>query len=355
MKRFLSIFLMALLLLTSCADTTAEVTDPSWEEYQQSQPDKTPEKPSLSFPSSFSLAYHKDHTLSPFTCGEGIQQDVSSLLYEPLFRLDHTFAPTPLLCESYSWDESGLVCTLTIRSGILFSDGSELTAADAAASLRCAAASQRYSYRLRQVASITSNRSGQVILTLTAPNRGLISLLDIPVVKQSTEDQIAPVGTGPYVIVTGSNGVHLQANSDWWQHRSLPVAVIPLVQAKDQDTAAYLFSSRRIELLTVDPTDHTTFSGQTEETSQPAPILQFIGFNTRSGVFAATDARKAFCQGLPRQMLADAFLSGQPRRPSSPSTPTLPFIPLIWSSAAATRMSSLPCVPPDMTPELVRS
>ena len=101
----------------------------------------------------------------------------------------------------------GLVCTLTVRQGVLFSDGTTLTASDVAATLRRAAASERYGYRLRQVASITySNAAGEVVLTLSSPNQGLIALLDIPVVKSGTENQPVPTGTGPYLFVTGSEG-----------------------------------------------------------------------------------------------------------------------------------------------------
>ena len=265
MRRFFTLLLCALLVLSGCADSAEDLPDPSWEEYQhgQSSADQ-PEEAEPELPAAFSLAYHKDHTLNPITCGEGLQQDVSALLYETLFQLDANFEPVPLLCESYSWDETGLVCTLTIREGVLFSDGTDLTAADAAASLRAAAASERYGYRLRQIVSITSNRNRQVILTLSAPNQGLISLLDIPVVKSGTENQTVPTGTGPYLFVTGSDGNYLLANDDWWQAKPLPVSSIPLVHAKDQDTAVYLFSSRRVELLTLDPAgDQISTAGQT--------------------------------------------------------------------------------------------
>ena len=180
MKRILPLLLTAVLLLTGCGVNYEEEPGISWEEYQQSQSGEAEaEQPTeeQSYPSAFSMAYYKGHTLDPITCGEGIQQDVAALLYEPLVQLNENFEPVPLLCESWSWDESGLVLTLVIRQGVTFSDGSELTAADAADTLRRAAESQRYSYRLRQVTSITSsNSAGTVTITLSTPNRGFPSL-----------------------------------------------------------------------------------------------------------------------------------------------------------------------------------
>ena len=284
----------------------------------------------MDYPAAFSLAYHRDHTLDPITCSEGVQQDVAALLFEPLFQLNGSFEPEPALCTGYAWDETGLVCTLTVRQGVLFSDGTTLTASDVAATLRRAAASERYGYRLRQVASITySNAAGEVVLTLSSPNQGLIALLDIPVVKSGTENQPVPTGTGPYLFVTGSEGDYLQANGDWWQGETLPVSTIPLVHAKDLDTAVHLFSTRQIELLTVDPTgDHIAAAGQVQETDRPTTLMQFIGFNTAEGrLFSSAEARSAFSGGIQREMLADAFLSGHARAAQFPLSPVSPLYP----------------------------
>lgn len=330
MKRLFSLALAASLwLLVGCSSGDDADIDPSWEAYQQEQTTEAPPtEPSPVYPDSFSLGYHRDLTLDPITCGDGLQQDVASLLYEPLFCLDETFEPFPVLCESYRWDASGLVCTLSIRKDVFFHDGSKLTAADAAASLRRAAASERYGYRLRQVASIAANQSGQVILTLSTPNQGFLSLLDIPIVKQGTEVQTVPVGTGPYLFVTGSDGNYLQSNSDWWQQKALPVDTIPLVQAKDRDTASYLFSSHRIELLTLDPTEgKAANSQQTTETERPTTILQFVGFNTSSPVFSSVNARRAFSIGLQREMLTTAFLSGHAQAAQFPISPSSSLYP----------------------------
>ena len=185
MRRIFALLLL-LLVLTGCETSgNAELTDPGWEAYQQqeqqSQEETTQPEETVDYPAAFSLAYHRDHTLDPITCGEGVQQDVAALLFEPLFQLNGSFEPEPELCTGYAWDETGLVCTLTVRQGVLFSDGTTLTASDVAATLRRAAASERYGYRLRQVASITySNAAGEVVLTLSSPNQGLIALLDRP-------------------------------------------------------------------------------------------------------------------------------------------------------------------------------
>ena len=179
------------------------------------------------------------------------------------------------------------------------------------------------------MSSITSsNSAGTVTITLTTPNRGFPALLDIPVVKRNTSGQSVPLGTGPYVFVTGSESDSLVANPSWWQQKSLPVETISLVHAKDKDTAMYLFSSHRIELLRADPTsDLVSASGPAASTPVPTCNFQFIGFNTREGVFASAEARAAFSRGIQRDMVTSALLSGNALAASFPISPLSSLYP----------------------------
>jgi len=311
MRLLPSLLLAVLLGLSGCGALPEELEEPEdmdWVAYQPVEPE---EPPAPEYPAAFSMAYYRDHSLDPIICGEGIEQDVASLLYEPLFQINGKFEPEPVLCESFEWDETGRICTLSLRGDVAFQDGTPLTAKDVVATLLRAKDSERYGYRLRQVVSVATNRAGQVVITLTRPNLGFLSLLDIPIVKSGTEQQMVPMGTGPYLYVSGSGEDYLLANEDWWQHKALPIASIPLAHAKDRDTAMYLLSSRRVELLTVDPTDDlSSVTGHTETTNRPTAIMQFIGFNASSGVFSDAAVRTAFSRGVPRGAMAEARLAG---------------------------------------------
>ena len=144
MRRILALALL-LALLAGCAQAPLpEDQEPDWTPPPPEEPEEIleeEEKPD--WPEVFALAYHRGQTLDPILCGDGVQEDVASLLYEPLFRLDGGFEPEPLLCGSWEADETFRVWTLTVREDARFSDGSPVTAADAAASLRRAMASGR--------------------------------------------------------------------------------------------------------------------------------------------------------------------------------------------------------------------
>lgn len=311
MRRLLALLLAGALLLSGCA-AMAEPEEEDWEDYQQLLPpepvEEEPEEPT--YPAAFSLPCRRNVPLDPVDCGEGFQEAVSSLLYEPLFRLDERFEPVPVLCESYAWDESGLVCTLTVREDKTFSDGSSLTARDVEETLRRAMASERYAYRLRNVVSVAASRRGQTVtITLTAPDKGLPALLDIPIVKWTTAGQRVPLGTGPYVLMSENGAEYLQAREDW--ATSLPLETISLVPAKDQETALYLFETRQVEMLATDPADTPSMvSGRVQATAQPSAVMQFIGFNAAEGrPFADASLRSQFSRSIDRNTLVSAQMA----------------------------------------------
>lgn len=212
-------------------------------------------------PEHFSLPYAPDRSLDPVTCPDGMQQVVASLLCEGLFRLGPDFEPEPWLCADYAYDPAVPAYTCTLRSGVTFSDGSPLTAADVKAALDRARTSDRYQARLAGIKSISADADA-VTITLTAPNSGLPALLDIPIVKAGTEKDAAPVGTGPYLFSQEESGAYLVANQSWWRGDGQPVDRISLVEAADQDTMLYRFTSHDVQLITADLTGISPISAK---------------------------------------------------------------------------------------------
>ena len=134
MRRQLLCLLLAALLLTAtgCANWE-EPSDPLGElsEFYGAE-NETPEPEPLT---TFTLPYFAGESLDPVTTTETVQSSVGALLYEKLFELDEHYVLRPLLADSCTYDAEQRVYTLTLRSGVTFSDGSALTARDVAATL----------------------------------------------------------------------------------------------------------------------------------------------------------------------------------------------------------------------------
>ena len=258
MKRRLSALLCALTLALSLSGCwSGDVSDDSSGDFWEETPPVEADTSSTLTPiTSFALPYLQGVTLDPITCPDGMQQTLGALLYEGLFVLNESFAPQNVLCSRYEHNDDCTSYTFYLRDGVSFSDGSSLTASDVLSTLRRAQESERYSARFANVASMrTSN--GALIVNLMRADSAFPALLDIPIVKSGSEKITVPLGTGPYLFVTDSDGACLKQNPDWHSDVTLPFERIELRAVKDTDTASYLFSSREVHLLSADLTSST--------------------------------------------------------------------------------------------------
>ena len=325
--RFLKALCAALLpalLLSACWQDLPASEDPSLPIAEETEDPETAEDRTL--PEQFALPYAPDQTLDPVTCADGMQQVVASLLCEGLFRLGADFAPEPWLCTNYTYDAASYTYVFTLRSGVTFSDGSPLTAADVKATLDRARNSVRYGSRLSQVNRITA--SGETVtITLSGPNTGFPALLDIPIVKSGTED--APVGTGPYLLSTEETGSWLVANQSWWRGAALPVDRIALVEASDQETMLYRFSSHEVQLVTVDLTGTSPVSvtGDVTYLETGTTVLHYLGCNTARAPLDDPALRGCLWSGINRSHLVSAFLSSHGTASQFPVPPASPLYP----------------------------
>ncbi|MEG0780647.1 MAG: ABC transporter substrate-binding protein, partial [Oscillospiraceae bacterium] len=323
MKKRLALLLSLLLLLTGCWQEDTAVEDSALTPMETEAPAEK-----LSLPQTFALPYLPGQTFDPITCPDGIQQTVGALLYEGLFQLDQQFVAQPRLCARYSYHAATLTYTLALREAVAFSDGSELTATDVVATLRRAMVSTRYAARLSNIAAV-DGAGHTVTILLKTDSTALPALLDIPIIKAGTEQATVPPGTGAYLCVTDSEGLHLLANSGWWGKGTAPVARIELVAAKDADALLYRFTSHEVQLLAADLTGTTPISttGNIDFTNVDTTVLQYIGCNTRKPLLADAALRRALQLGVNRRVAVRAFLSGHGQPAQFPISPVSPLYP----------------------------
>lgn len=304
--RNLFCLLLPVLLLTGCWQEEPP-EDTSLIDAGQELPEEPPPSPLL--PERFSLPYAPDQSLDPLTCPDGMQQTVGSLLYEGLFRLGPGLEPEPVLCESFTYDPERYAYVFTLRGGVLFSDGSPLTARDVRNTLEQARSSPRYGARLSQVASVTAGE-GAVTVTLSRPNTALPALLDIPIAKEG-----GPLGTGPYLLARDGDGAYLAANPSWWRGGGQPVERIDLVEASGRDAMLYRFSSHEVQLITADLTgaEPVTFTGSVSQWDTDTTVMQYVGINTAAAPLDDAALRQALGECLNREHIVSGFLSGHGR------------------------------------------
>ena len=328
MKKLLCLLLTIVFFLfcTACADWDEMTDDPLQELSQYYQTENQPQDTAAI--TAFSLPYYDTETLDGVSCSDGVQQVVGNLLYESLYELDTAFEPQPVLADGSRYDAQTCTYTITVRSGVSFSDGSALTAQDVVDTLHRAADSVRYGSRFNGVESIYA-AGNSVIITLSAPNGGFLSLLDIPIVKSGTETENVPLGTGPYALAKDDGGNYLALNQYWWQNKRLPLQRIELVACKSAEAVNYAFAAQNVQLLCTDLIGTDTVSGDVSGicTDAVSTVIQYLGFNLRSELLADSAVRRAISGIMDREELVGTYLLGHGTPACFPLPPDSAFYP----------------------------
>jgi peptide/nickel transport system substrate-binding protein len=141
-------------------------------------------------------------------------------VYEPLFTHDRGWMPVPHLAESHAVSDRGLRHTLTLRKGVKFHNGKEMTAADVVPSLkRWGTVASVGKVIWSNVESIEARDPYTVVLHLKQPSGSLIYGLSEPsaviltkeVAEGAGPNQIKEfIGTGPYRFVEHRPDRHIK-------------------------------------------------------------------------------------------------------------------------------------------------
>ena len=313
MRRALRLFalgLCATVLLCSCEQPDSQPT-PTETPTPTLTPTETPQ------PVRFSLGYDPTVSLHPITGDSQVNQELTGLVYQGLYELDNTFTPQPVLAVDASVSEDALAWTFTLAGDAVFSDGTPLTARHAVSSLNQARTSPMYATRLSAVVRASAVDDVTLSVTLSSPNGNLPALLDFPIVLEPGPDEDgnlppAPLGTGCYRYVQGSDGLYLQINPYYPFSADLPYDDIPLTPVSSTGERIAAFDSGAVSAVTTDFTSPyaLSYSGGYEITDYPTTSLLYVGFNAAAGVCQSSSVRQAFSRAFDRAALVEVLLAG---------------------------------------------
>lgn len=151
-------------------------------------------------------------------------------IYEPLVIdnvLDPTSAPTPWLATAWKWNDDYTAITFTIRTGVKWSDGQDLTADDVAYSIQMRMANNGALNNEALPYKDVATNGNDVTISFTMPQyvnqHKIFGLFVVPkhiwstIADPTTELNQNPVGSGPYVLDTFTpTAVTLKANPSYW-------------------------------------------------------------------------------------------------------------------------------------------
>ena len=143
-----------------------------------------------------------DNSLDPYQITAAGTREVLFNVYEGLVKPDTDGNFVDAVASEHEISEDGLTYTFTLRDGVVFHNGEEVTIDDVLYSFETCAAtttSTAVAEALSDIQDITAD-GNKVVITLPAANSSFLSTVSgVSIVPASYKDQAtAPVGTGPF-------------------------------------------------------------------------------------------------------------------------------------------------------------
>jgi len=154
------------------------------------------------------------NTLDPIATTNFTIRNASYLMYDTLFAMDEDYVVQPQMAEGATISEDGLTYTITLREGLMFHDGSPVTAEDAVVSLqRWGSVDGLGQILFSKIDTIEAVDDSTLVITLTErwglvlDALGKVSsnvpfIMPADLAQQPASDPITtPIGSGPYRLI----------------------------------------------------------------------------------------------------------------------------------------------------------
>ena len=250
------------------------------------------------------LPYSAKDTLNPYNSETKQNQELSKLLFDPLFKINDDFSVTKFLASSY--ESTPTTATIKLK-GVKFTDGAPLTADDVVYSFNNAKANNVYRSQLAQISTCTAIDTTTVSFVCSVNNPNFINLLDFPIIKSGTfslkdenNRELTPIGCGRYVF-DYKNKI-LNANSNYYKG-SIKLKSISLIDCPDDTSLNHNISVGNISYVYPDLTDNVIPKKSGTPSATFGTNLVFIGTNCNTGVLSDTKLRLAISSAIDRTQL----------------------------------------------------
>ncbi len=289
-------------------------------------------------------------TLNPILTKNAFTADILSFIYEGLTKLDMEQKAIPMLSDRWAVSDDGLIWDFHIRDDIKWHDGEPFTAYDVEFTIQTIlipSINSIYKPLVLNISSCIAVDSSTVRLALKKPNSFLPEMMSFPIIPRhkyiamgvlSTKDFNHPVGTGPYRMITYTQGdkIMLTLNNDWWNVKvneklATEGMYLEAIQAniiESTDDSMEAFQAGDADVAGLSLSEYNKYKGRTDLTIKKytSRDFEFISFNLKDPVFSDVYARKAVSLAIDKNRIIGEIL------PGDVEAAELPVMPNSWIS-----------------------
>lgn len=285
-------------------------------------------------------------------------------LYDPLYTVTPDgHGSMPWLAVSHELSSDQLTWTFKLRSGVKFSDGRPMEAADVQYSLERASKGPN-GYILASVDAIDAPDTSTIVIHTKhpwGPLLGDLSLYSNGILPKdlggATPAQFFehPIGTGPFMFDSWTKGQQLKLvkNPHYWQEGKPLLDSVTFAVVPDDNTRLLQLRGGQANVIEFPPFSAVSSLQQTQGLSVdlfPSTWVSYIAMNEKKPQFADVHVRRAISYAIDRDSIIKSVLFGQGTPANSFFSPSWAFYdenaPALWYDPAKAQqelaMSSFP-------------
>ncbi len=311
-KKLMAFLLLASLLcaaLTGCGGSSTEKTP----EDGQTQGGSTG---AVANEITVGIAQDLDDSLDPHLAVAAGTKEVMFNVFEGLMKPTSTGDLTPAVAESYTVSEDRLTYTFTLREGVKFHNGDEVTAEDVVYSInRCADTTDGTPLveAFSVIQSVEAVDARTVAITISEPSNEFISYMTTAILPADYDQQdTAPVGTGPFKFVSraAQDNIVLEKFDEYWGTPAyLDKVTFKIIE--NADSLVMSLQSGAIDLCShLTSTQVAQLGDDFYVAEGTMNLVQALYLNNGEKPFDDVRVRQALCYAVDKQGIIDLAFDG---------------------------------------------
>lgn len=325
------LFLIAIMCVFSLTACTPNID--RQQDLNNKESEETNKKPV--YGGTLNLATLPLDTYNPLFTKDIYTNDILSIIYEGIVKINENYKPVPALAESWDVSGNGNIWTLNLRKNIVWHDNMPFTADDVEFTLRALFNTNRdsiYKSNVEKIASFEVVDKYTIRIITSGAYSFLPERLSFPIIPKHIfadiygncrYDVAVPIGTGPYkYIEEDSKAVIMAVNNKWWGGTPYINSIIVKI-CKNYDEYINSIQVRESDFIRIERDDFNKFSNRVylEIKEFSGKNFDFIAFNLSREPFTDKGLRQAISNGINKKRLIDYLLRGRVKETAIPLSP----------------------------------
>lgn len=280
--------------------------------------------------------------LDPHKAEAAGTKEMMNNVFEGLMKASPEGMPVEAIASEYVISEDALTYTFTLRDGVKFHNGEEVTVDDVIWSYTRAASENPGIQTEEALVGVTMEKVGdnQVKFTLPEPNGAFLEAMTAAVIDSSqvegmeleAADELInkePIGTGPYQFVAynPTQNIKLARFADYWDpDKAGKLEKVEFRLFADNSAALSSLLAGEVDLLpriTVDQVESLPDTYEVIEGQQN--LIQILGLNHAFGPFAKQEVREAINYAIDKDALIERVTDGKATKLGSNMSPVMKY------------------------------